>query len=315
MPVSERHASLRPPVWEDEGRSTGPPKSAHWLGRLLGPLRRLCWRFLGLPTALRRAERQTGRLLLLLNHLGSQGHGLFRPGTLDWDIFYSVVVENEYRLPDAFAPDDILVDIGVHVGSFCLAGLLRGAGRVYGFEAEVGNYEQAVRNLRCFGGRAQVSHRAVWRSDRPATVLYHTGYSEQDGSNTGGGNVLWATAGQSVQTVALDEVLREVTEEGNRRVRLLKLDCEGSEYPILLTSRLLHLVDAIHMEYHVIGGAIPAGAHLEGVDRFTPELLEGCLQRNGFRVTRVAEPAAPDAMGKLFATRAPLAASRQVPST
>src|SRR5262245_27188502 len=94
-------AHLSSPGWADS-RSTAPPASAHWLGRLLAPLRRLCWRFLGLPTALRRAERQTARLLLLLN-LGNGEHGPFRPGTLDWDIFYSVVVENEYRLPDTFA--------------------------------------------------------------------------------------------------------------------------------------------------------------------------------------------------------------------
>ncbi len=303
-PATERPGAGQdrlPSPWTPAGRGLLPPSSARWFGRLLTPLRRVLWRLLGLPAAIERSQRHTAQLLLLLHHLGDGGPALFRPGTRDWDIFYSVVVENEYHLPEAFGPDDVLVDIGTHIGSFALAALLRGAGRVCAFEAEAGNHRQACRLLRLFGDRARVHRRAVWRSDRPADVLYHTGYSDA-GSNTGGGSVLWG-AGEPVPAVALDEALREVTEEGRRRVRLLKLDCEGSEYPILLTSRLLHLVDAVCGEYHDVGAPLPEGARIDGVDRFTPEVLEDCLRRNGFHVQRVADPGSGGCLGKFFATR------------
>jgi hypothetical protein len=35
----------------------------------------------------------------------------FRNGTLDKAIFNAVVLFNEYRLPDSFAPGDIVIDV------------------------------------------------------------------------------------------------------------------------------------------------------------------------------------------------------------
>ena len=52
----------------------------------------------------------------------------FRNGTLDQAIFNGVVVLNEYRLPERFAPGDIVIDVGAHIGSFAEAVVSRGAG-------------------------------------------------------------------------------------------------------------------------------------------------------------------------------------------
>ncbi len=59
----------------------------------------------------------------------------FRPGTCDEEVFHAVNACNEYRLPDSFRPDDIILDIGTHIGSFCNAALERGAQHVYGFRS------------------------------------------------------------------------------------------------------------------------------------------------------------------------------------
>ncbi len=40
---------------------------------------------------------------------------------------------------------------------------------------------------------------------------------------------------------------------GQRRIKLLKLDCEGAEHEIIRTSKLLHLIDEIVGEYHPPG--------------------------------------------------------------
>ena len=44
--------------------------------------------------------------------------------------------------------------------------------------------------------------------------------------NTGNGSVVWGL-GEPVAKIAFDEVVDLATNGGERRVRLLKLDCEG----------------------------------------------------------------------------------------
>ena len=60
----------------------------------------------------------------------------FRKDTLDESIFNQVVNVNEYHLPLAFEPDDIVIDIGAHIGSFAQAVVSRGCRRVYCIEPD-----------------------------------------------------------------------------------------------------------------------------------------------------------------------------------
>lgn len=212
---------------------------------------------------------------------------VFRPGTHDEAMFRHLATHDEYRLPAAFDPEDIVVDIGVHIGGFSYQALSRGAGRVHGFEAEPSNCAVAAQNLAAFGDRVRVRNQAVWRSDRPAGRLSFT-YSE-DSANTGGGSVVWESDGPGVECVPLDAIIDEITENGRRRIRLLKIDCEGSEFPILLTATKLDRIDRIAGEFHEIGTPrnpqrIPEQARVPGVDAFTIEALDEALRRAGFVV-------------------------------
>ena len=271
----------------------GPTRSPRpFLGPIITVVRRLAWRLAGpsLPRALERERDFQLRVLAVLRRMeqfvAPTFH--FRPGTWDEGIFETVHDANEYRLPDHLQRDDIIIDIGMHIGSFCYAAVQRGSYNVHGFEAERGNYNCAVRNLSSFADRVHLYHQAVFRSDRRGDKLYHGGYTgdgSNSGPNTGGGSVMWATTGEAMDVVALDDILRRVTEDGRRRVRLLKIDCEGSEYPILLTSRLLHLIDHIHGEYHEIAAQdIPPSSRIEGIDSFTRHVLVRHLKDAGFEV-------------------------------
>ena len=93
---------------------------------------------------------------------------LFRHGTNDADIYHEVVVANTYRMPATFEPEDVIVDIGSHIGCFSLAALARGARNVIAVEADPDNYALAQQNLKTFlnEGRAHMLHKAVWRSDQ-----------------------------------------------------------------------------------------------------------------------------------------------------
>ena len=240
-------------------------------------------------------------------------------------IFNGVVAINEYQLPPRFAADDIVIDVGAHIGSFAYAVVLRGARQVCSIETDVANLAFAAENLRPYieDGVVHLVQGAVWRSDPNDDELRFDGYQAfpqsyggmQGVLNTGAGSVIWGV-GEPVAKVALDDVVDLVTDRGKRRVRLLKLDCEGAEWPIVLTSRRLQLIDEIVGEFHELGGRYleisedrPSKAHVFCSDRvagFTIDELVAYLRDAGFGVTyrRHRRPdGALEGLGLFFATR------------
>jgi FkbM family methyltransferase len=251
--------------------------------------------------------------------------GEFRNGTLDEAIFNDVVGRNEYRLPERFAAGDIVIDIGAHIGCFAQAVLARGCENVYGIEPDGANFKIAAEYLKRHidSGRLQLARGAVWRSDRNTDELRFDGYHPFPKSftgmagilNTGNGSVIWGS-GEPVAKIAFDEIVDRVTHRGARRVRLLKLDCEGAEWPILLTSQRLGLIDEICGEFHEIGGQFfeisedrtekqPVFS-FENIERYTIDVLVEHLTAAGFAVTwhRHTRPTGSiEGLGLFFATR------------
>ncbi|MCW8133263.1 MAG: FkbM family methyltransferase [Planctomycetota bacterium] len=189
----------------------------------------------------------------------------FRPETWDRSIFESVVVQNEYLLPDRL--EGWVIDGGTHIGSFAYASLARGAARVIGFEAGAENHALACRNLAGFP-HVEVRHAALDPSPDGARVLYFTPCPTR--GNTGGGSVN-PERGEPVPVCSLDRVLSELPGQG-----LLKLDCEGSEYGIVEHSKLLK--DKVH--------TIVGEMHYQGQKgaRLRCRLLKNRLERLGYRV-------------------------------
>jgi FkbM family methyltransferase len=251
----------------------------------------------------------------------------FRPGTVDRMIYNGVVGHNEYQLPARFTASDVVIDVGAHIGSFAHAVVQRGCRQVRCFEPDDDNCRSAEAHLRHYidAGWVRLSRAAVWRSDANDDQLRFDGYQPFPKSfagmegilNTGNGSVLWGT-GDAVAKIALDDVIDEVTANGTRRIRLLKLDCEGAEWPILLTSRRLHLVDEIAGEFHELGGPYleigeerpdaPLVFQSDRVTHFTIEELARVLTEAGFAVThrRHRRPdGALEGLGMFFAQRTP----------
>lgn len=226
-----------------------------------------------------------------------------RQDTYDGAIAGTVV--DDYRLPERFAPGDVVLDLGCHIGAFAVRAAERGA-HVVGYEASRANFALARMNtahLAC----VEVRWGAVWRSDVEAGSLQLTPHPEEE--NTGGASVLFPDGrshrrflgappadaaaqrrssrsapvpAHTVPTVSLDAVLRELG-----HVRLLKIDVEGAEFPILLTAQELGRVDEMVGEIHEMTEAqmarLPAGAR---VGRFTYDrrCLQNCLGQAGFSV-------------------------------
>jgi FkbM family methyltransferase len=249
----------------------------------------------------------------------------FRNETMDRAIFNGVVAYNEYELPPRFAPEDIIIDVGAHIGSFAHAVVLRSCENVCSIEPDRENCEIAAANLREYSERGVVRlvRGAVWRSDPNDDELCFDGYHPFPKSyagmegiiNTGNGSVIWGE-GELVPKLAFDDIADSLTNSGEKRVRLLKLDCEGAEWPILLTSRRLHLIDEICGEFHEIGGQFleisenrRSKAPIFCTDRrvkYTIGVLERFLNDAGFVVTyhRHRRPTgALEGLGLFFATR------------
>lgn len=213
----------------------------------------------------------------------------FRDGTTDKVIFDQVVTDNEYRLPSLFDDGDVVIDIGAHIGSFTYAALRSGASRVFAIEADRSNYELASRNLEraVLSQRVELLRAAVWRSDEPARVVYHGGYG--DGAarelNTGGMGVIWAQAGEPIETIAFDTLVDNVLKR-SKRIRLLKIDCEGSEWPILLTSKRIEAIHEVCGEFHEIGGPYDRQTppfQIPGYTHYTVDVLEEFFTKRGYK--------------------------------
>lgn len=195
-----------------------------------------------------------------------------RPGTCDENVFNSIVQLNEYHLPADFGGGEAnIIDIGGHVGSFTRACLDRGATQVMAFEPDFRNFHMLCDHLRLridpMGARAfadpvMAFNAAVWRSDieggQPISLV-HGGYAfdpEAGEVNTGGGNVWEGTPTDESEVSVYHLSLLSVLEKfEGRPIRLIKLDCEGSEWPVLYSlpnpRESLASVQAIIGEYHI----------------------------------------------------------------
>ena len=224
-----------------------------------------------------------------------------RPGTQDEFVFDEIFKRNVYRLPDRFKAEDVIVDVGAHIGCFSFSCLLRGCGEVWAYEPDQANFELLEKNCGYFTGFTAIN-KAVWRSDKLEPEVLFSGYD--GGLNACGfctrveGAVIRgdATNIKYIPAVELDFIL-EVC--GQRRIRLLKIDAEGAEYPALYTCTKLHLVDEICGEAHDLTD------YPRIVEKYPHNVhgLKEFLQGQGFQVEVVDQPSQPG-NSLFFANRA-----------
>ncbi len=199
-------------------------------------------------------------------------HGHFRA---TWD---SVVLYNEYRLPDQFDPRDVVLDCGASIGDFAWSVLRRGAGKVICVEP-VPEFIDAIR--RNVEGPVEIIEAAVW--DAQENVVIRD--SSQEDMLSPASAFATGEASVEVPGIPLDELIeRAASRSASGRVRLLKLDIEGAEYRVLASASNLALVDEIVGEAH-------AGIRWHGREATIDDLVS-ILEDAGFAVavTRNGEP-------------------------
>lgn len=168
---------------------------------------------------------------------------LIRAGTQDSLVYKQVVEENEYALPDQFGPDDVIIDLGAHVGSFALACLRRGCTRVHCYEPHPANFEMLTANFSTAipGQEITVYHAAAWGWDGQSRIT-HEGLSTACPFVTDSDKI----PAESVKLESIATILERV--EGP--IRMVKMDIEGGELAVLNAdadwSRVQEVVGELH---------------------------------------------------------------------
>jgi FkbM family methyltransferase len=162
----------------------------------------------------------------------------FRPQSFDDWIYDEVYTQNIYEVNE-FGESDIVVDIGAHSGYFAKLCMDKGCKNIHCFEPEPDNFQCLVRNLSSYS-YCQAYQLAVYKEMGTAS------FCVVPGENTGL-HSLYDRGGiiSEVNTVSLDDILLKLP-----KISLLKIDTEGSEFEILMNSKLLNKVDKIVGEYH-----------------------------------------------------------------
>lgn len=217
-----------------------------------------------------------------------------------WDanIFNSVVQHNEYTLPNSFSPDDVIIDIGAHIGSFAYACLIRNARRVIAFEPEATNYLMMTRSLKHFGDRLDVYRAAVGKQrgkcvmDFPTAPPPNCSISFDDYKNNTGGFVARLKELGNIDVITLDDIVKDL---GEKTIRLVKIDTEGAEWEILENFTMIDRVQEIVGEYHEFTD--PAALESK------KERLANILDEKGYQIVYKPDSSSPQTMGLFRITR------------
>lgn len=170
-----------------------------------------------------------------------------RVNTFDKQAVYEVWKMQEYETEHfVIEPDNVIIDIGAHIGMFSVwAAQKASSGHVYAFEPDLENYALLEENKDLNHlTNLQLVNSAV-SEKRGQARLFKSDYHNMTHSLFEEGT----RANTLVDTLSLEDILQEY---GLERVHYLKIDAEGAEYQILLStpSTILERIDKIFIEYH-----------------------------------------------------------------
>jgi FkbM family methyltransferase len=182
---------------------------------------------------------------------------LLRPNTTDKWVVQETMLRDDYRLRDMDLRQATVIDLGANIGVVSLRAAALGAARVFAYEPEPSNYELLTRNVA--GNRFQSVIRTfdVACTDQESSVKLHLSSANVAGHSMYGGS------GESiaVQSTTLARILET---HAIATCDLLKIDVEGSEFPILYTlpTELFSRIKRIYLECHPSATARHNGADL-----------------------------------------------------
>lgn len=216
---------------------------------------------------------------------------IFVRGAMDiWSVKETFLDQFYFRFDVAVEADWTVIDIGAGIGDFSLfVAYDRPSVLVYAFEPYPESFALLEQNLVINEvDNVKAFQKAVWSKAGELNLDFSQGEPLQI-TSLEDSNCLESLNSLKVEAVSLASL---ILEEQIKIVNLLKMDCEGAEYEILLNAphETLCRVERIIMEYHDID---PVHTH---------HILMSFLKTRGYKVTCHPNIVHED-IGYLFATR------------
>ncbi len=169
----------------------------------------------------------------------------------------------------ALSPGDIVFDIGAHHGIVAVNCARLGA-RVFAYEPHPVNFAVLQRNIALVGTPLiEAWNKAVF--SKSGSVIFNFGKTLTTGALVDAGRDWKRTLNNySVEAVSLEDM---VCSHGRIKIKLMKIDCEGSEYEFLMKApqEVVRRVDYFYIEAHP-------------TRFYDPPDLSGFLEGNGYEV-------------------------------
>lgn len=154
-------------------------------------------------------------------------------------IYNEIFESNYYKILPEEIQDRVVIDIGANVGMFSLRCHELGAKEIYAVEAQPTIFKKLLKE-----------YTLPYETIRPLNFAVHSDFGQIVHIPNQGGLSKISDTGEPVTTITLEKLLVDNRIQNNNLV--LKLDCEGSEFDILLFSRsdVIQRFDIIYMELH-----------------------------------------------------------------
>jgi FkbM family methyltransferase len=193
---------------------------------------------------------------------------------IDANAYHEIFARNIYNVQQSEVRDRVVFDIGANLGVFSRLCLNLGARKVIAIEAQPYIYKELYKNLY----DDEVLNVAV---------AINAAIGSRDGDtvriSNEGGNSKVGTVGDKVQTLSLHTLVTKALplvyrNEVSSNPAVLKMDCEGSEFDVLMTvdSDLMRYFDTIYIEIHANTNPNPAW--------HDPKLVQNKLESWGFHL-------------------------------
>lgn len=181
--------------------------------------------------------------------------------------FYYVYEYNEYNIDDKDIIDATVIDIGANIGIFSLMCIEKQAKRIIAIEAQPSIYTYGLVPMTKNYDRILPLNYAVFDTNDEEILIENKNVASIAGSSSG----------EPVKTIMLETLLERYNIDDTDMV--LKLDCEGSEFNILLScpQHILHKFKVINIEMHIATNPNPRFEHTD--------LLRMFLKNNNYTCT------------------------------
>ncbi|QGR20529.1 FkbM family methyltransferase [Stygiolobus azoricus] len=174
-------------------------------------------------------------------------------------VIMETFVDEQYSYVDV--KNKSVVDIGAFVGDSAIYFAAKGAKKVYAIEPHPGAYEELVENIRINGLEEKIVPLNMAVGDKEGYIVISNVEKKQAPG-------IWFKESDGNGVKVRMETLNDIIKKYNLETNVLKMDCEGCEYNLILNDyEAVSKFDQLAFEYHAYNTSIPISKLIELLER------------------------------------------------